>query len=847
LHLLKRLSAKPNGDRVDDRLRKELLKLLYETMPVVLAVNLANGTIIAAVFVGSLSSILVVGWWILLVIMIGLRTAALLGYRRDDKQRKNWASVAVVGSGCSGVLWGVAGFFFNVPGDETYRLVLVFILAGMAAGAVNYLTAHLPAFFAFMFPMGIPFILRLLLDGTPNHVVIAGACSIYLCAVIFIGRRCHSWLVDSLLLRFENADLVQSLERRVEERTAQLTESNERLSKDIVERQRAEATLADFGDRQAAVSAFGQRALTGVDLETLCNEAVTLVANGLGVSQSAIWEHVPETRSFVLRADKGLPVHSKPSVALPDGWSSPVGFAFGTATSITSDNLGSEQRFTPNRFAHLSEAASVAEVLIPGGDRPFGVLEVGDRDGRSFADGDISFMQSIANMLAAAIERIKVEQDIQRMALEDPLTGLPNRALFRDHLQQGLARIKRSGGLLAVLLIDLDHFKDVNDTLGHPTGDRLLAEVAERLRGSLRQSDPPARLGGDEFALILPDLPSPENAASVAQKVISQLAKPFYLDEHEIYFGGSVGITICPTDGDDADRLLRNADLALYRAKKEGRNTYQFYAPDMTLQVEARKSLERDLRHAISGHEFALHFQPQYDVVDNRLIGAEALLRWWHPRLGALMPGEFIPVAEASGLVVPLGAWVLERACEHAHAWRRSRLPPVITAVNMSPSQCRRGDLVKTIDRIARRAGGDLGWLELEVTEQLFMPPDDVESVTVLRRLRERGATISIDDFGKGYSSLGRLQGLPVNKVKIDKCFVRGLGRSRDAELIVRAIIALCRSLGLMVIAEGVESEEQLSFLRAEGCHAAQGYHLGRPMPADLFTRLLREHARRSA
>jgi diguanylate cyclase (GGDEF)-like protein len=391
------------------------------------------------------------------------------------------------------------------------------------------------------------------------------------------------------------------------------------------------------------------------------------------------------------------------------------------------------------------------------------------------------------------------------------------------------------------MLLDLDHFKDVNDTLGHPSGDRLLAAVAARLRTCSWDSEPPARLGGDEFALILSDLSDREHAAATARKVIGSIAEPFFVDGHEIRLGASIGITICPNDDEDPDNLLRNADLALYRAK-EGRNMYQFYEVEMAAQVESRKALERDLRWALSDigdGGLDVYYQPQIDLRERRVAATEALLRWEHPKRGFLLPDAFIPVAEISGLVVPLGAWVLERACEQVSAWRRSGFPKLIMAVNLSLSQCRRGDLVASIERFAERAGCDLNWLELEVTEQLFMPLEGAACVDSFRFLQKLGVTVSIDDFGTGYSSLGRLQGLPVDKIKIDKCFVKGLGRSRDAESIVRAMVALGRSLGLTVVAEGVENQEQLDFLAAEGCHGVQGFHLAPPLPAADMARLL--------
>ena len=434
-------------------------------------------------------------------------------------------------------------------------------------------------------------------------------------------------------------------------------------------------------------------------------------------------------------------------------------------------------------------------------------------------------------------ERRRTEDRIRRLALHDSLTSLPNRALFQDRLQQALAEARRHDRRVALLLLDLDHFKDINDTLGHTAGDRFLKEVAQRLDACVRASDTVARLGGDEFALILTELRQPEDAAVLARRAVRMVAEGMRLDNQEIQTTASIGITIYPTDSEDADQLLRYADLALYRAKAEGRNTYRFYAAAMGAQVEARRALERDLRTALERGELELHFQPQLDLATGHIDGAEALARWRHPTRGSVPPSEFIPLAETSGLIVPLGAWALREALRQACAWRDAGLPPLTVAVNLSPAQCRNGDLARTTGRALRTTGLEPRWLELEVTENLFLHPDN-GPFDSLQRLRKQGVRVSLDDFGTGYSSLGRLRRLPVDKIKIDGSFTAGIGCDPDSEAIVRAVIRLGRSLGLRVVAEGVETNVQCAFLQAEGCHAAQGFYIARPLPAGDFAAL---------
>ena len=437
-------------------------------------------------------------------------------------------------------------------------------------------------------------------------------------------------------------------------------------------------------------------------------------------------------------------------------------------------------------------------------------------------------------------ERRQAEERTRHLALHDALTGLPNRTLFHDRLEHALAEAQRHGRRAGLLLLDLDHFKDINDTLGHTAGDRVLVEVARRLDACVRASDTAARLGGDELALILTELRRPEDAAAVARKAMQVMAKPFRLDSREMHATTSIGIALYPNDGEDADQLLRAADMALYRAKGQGRNAFRFYAAEMSAQVEARKALECDLRRALECDELTLEFQPQFEFAAGRIVGAEALARWWHPRLGSVPPAQFIPLAESSGLIVPLGAWVLREACRQTRSWRDAGLPDLPMAVNLSLAQCRSGDLARSIRRILRASGLEARALELEVTESLFLSPGDGH-LRDLYRLHTEGVRVSIDDFGTGFSSLGRLRQLPVDQIKIDQSFVAGLGHSPDAEAIVCAVIRLGRSLGLRVMAEGVETGAQCDFLRAEGCDAAQGFHMARPLPPDQFAALLRE------
>ena len=436
-------------------------------------------------------------------------------------------------------------------------------------------------------------------------------------------------------------------------------------------------------------------------------------------------------------------------------------------------------------------------------------------------------------------ERANAESKAHYLAHYDLLTGLPNRALYRDRLLQAMAQGKRSNTLLAVMFIDIDHFKDVNDTLGHAVGDELLKEIAQRIRSCLRESDTVARFGGDEFGLIQTNLSTVEGAADLAERIITTLSQSYFINGHEIHSGASIGITIYPFDDHDADDLLKNADMAMYKAKREGRSRFQFYVAELNQIVQRRALLERDLRVALQKDQFRLHYQPQLDLVHGRVIGVEALLRWHHPERGDISPVEFIPVAESSGLIMDIGDWVLHTACRQARAWQDAGLPPVRVAVNLSAVQFRHKHLLETITQALRESSLEPRWLEVELTESLIMK-DVTATIETLQHLHTLGVQISVDDFGTGYSSLSYLTRFPISKIKLDKSFVRDIDKL-DGAAIARTVITLGHSLNMKVMAEGVETEAQLHFLREHACNEVQGYYFSRPMPAGAIERLLRQ------
>lgn len=445
----------------------------------------------------------------------------------------------------------------------------------------------------------------------------------------------------------------------------------------------------------------------------------------------------------------------------------------------------------------------------------------------------------IAYLLVARMRKLvkNAEAHLDYLAHIDPITGLPNRHAFNERLAFALARVDRQGGSAGLLLLDLDNFKIVNDTLGHHSGDILLRVVARRLLECLRSGDVLCRIGGDEFAVIL-ETTGPTDGEGVAERILSALTAPFDVDVHEIYVTASVGISRYPEDARDLETLTRNADTAMYQAKGKGKNAFERFRPELDQRVQKRLSLENSLRKAVERGELMLYYQPQVSLKDGRLVGLEALLRWKHPDVGLISPAEFIPVAEDSGLIVPIGRWVLRTACRQVATWRDAGLGPINVSVNLSVRQTRDPHLLHDILDVLRETGVRPGQLELEITESVLMDNVNV-NVDLLTRLRYEGIRLAIDDFGTGYSSMAYLKRFPIDQVKIDRTFVRDIPGNGDDEAITSAIIAMAHNLGLSVVAEGVETAAQLDFLRGAGCDIMQGYYFAEPRPADQVTAFL--------
>ena len=580
------------------------------------------------------------------------------------------------------------------------------------------------------------------------------------------------------------------------------------------------------------------RTVTATAIDELLANAVSVVAEGLKADCCRLLRVAPDGRRWMLEAGSGW----------DESWSGREWFEAETDTQLEYllqqpapllvEDYAAETRFACPAMLAAHGIRGGLEVLIGRSGAPWGILGGFSRQPGVIAPERVNFLQGIADALGTALERAHAEERLAWLAQYDTLTGLPNRDLFHERLGQSLVTAERDGCQLGILYIDLDGFKNVNDAHGHNAGDELLRLVARRLEACVREGDTVGRLGGDEFAIVIGNLATADDAELVAEQVVAQLAQPFDLDGRETLITASIGISIYPGDGTDASLLLKNADTAMYQGKEQGRNNFQNYSVELDEEATGRRQLAQELRLAVARDEFELHYQPQVALDSGRVVGIEAMLRWWHPERGMLAAAEFIGVAEESGLIVQIGEWVFETACRQTMEWQRAGYPDLFVTVNVSPVEIRRGKVVQHAQRALERSGLAPCHLEIELTESVGV--DDAEAYTnTLAELRELGISLAIDDFGTGYSSLSSLKDFPISKVKIDQTFTRDIVFNPDDAAIVQAVIAMAHHLQLEVVSKGVESERQAGFLRRCRCDIAQGFLFGAPMQAADFKELL--------
>ncbi len=647
------------------------------------------------------------------------------------------------------------------------------------------------------------------------------------------------------------------LEQRVAERTRDLAAKNAELESEVAERKLAEERLRLRSERllyhrnQLLELARRDRA----DFASSLGEILAVACATLRLDRAGFWRMLPDRRGLICeavhRADGGE--DPAPVPAAVDAAEHPEYFSAISANEIVAaEDVSSHPATRSLDPAYLRPLGVVSTLDVPvwlaGRVVGMACLEA-TRARREWRPEEIDFATGIATVIALAIEasqRRDAEDRLLRLAHYDGLTGLPNRNLLADRLRQALALAARHRERVALMFLDLDRFKNINDSLGHHVGDQVLKEVATRLTRTLRSGDTVARLGGDEFVIVLQEVRELADAATVAQNLLHELAPPCFVDGRELHLSASIGITLYPDDGRDPDALMKNADAAMYHVKDAGRNGYQFFAATMNQQANRRLAVENELRRAMRRNELVLYYQPQVDLARGEVRAVEALLRWRHPERGLVMPGGFIGFAEDGGLAHVLGEWTLRAACEQSRRWQREGLAPVPIAVNLSARAFRVRTLADSLRSILTETGVEPGLVELEITETAMMQPSK-QTIEMLSELSAMGVQIAVDDFGTGYSSLAYLKRFPIDKLKIDRSFVRDLPGDADAAAITQATISLAKNLGLRVVAEGVETPGQLEFLRAHDCHIVQGFLLCPPLEPAETARIFRRESVASA
>ncbi|MEX6664389.1 EAL domain-containing protein [Pseudomonas sp. W2-17] len=599
---------------------------------------------------------------------------------------------------------------------------------------------------------------------------------------------------------------------------------------DITDRKEFEDAILDNARRQNLIALFGQQALTEESVSALGELAALTAAQGLNMSKAALLVVERVSHRIILNARTGFA-----SVDTRSGYTNEFlsGMGFSGGLEIISDTPDATYKLLSVDTVDAERIGSRVEVDIPCGDAFKGVLGVYATAGQPFTREDVSYLQTLANLLAAALERDNAKKRLTYLAENDSLTHLPNRWFLNNYLHAEISRSSSAPSAISVMFIDLDRFKTVNDTMGHSVGDELLIQASRRLEEYIDDDSLVARLGGDEFSIVVTQAAYSESSIkSLATRIVDALAKPFNLRGQDIFVSASVGIANYPFDGDDAGVILKHADTAMYHAKKSGRNTFKFYAAEMNESAVKRLQTETLLRGALDRDEFILHFQPKVNLTDGSISGLEALLRWNHPELGLVSPADFIPMLEDTGLIIPVGEWVIRKVCETLKNWEDANLGVVPIAINLSARQLQVKGLAKTVRHILEEYGIHPALLEFELTESVLMIEPE-SAVEILREIKSYGIGLSVDDFGTGYSSLAYLKRFPIDTLKIDRMFIKDITSNHEDAAITRAVIVLAHELDLNVIAEGVETSDQLELLVKHGCDQIQGYLFSKPVTSD--------------
>jgi diguanylate cyclase (GGDEF)-like protein/PAS domain S-box-containing protein len=790
----------PPGQAMADNLHAEQIRLLFRFSLVGYLATLLVVFILGAILWDDLSRPALFAWFIAVALVAVGRYFLYKSFIHRNPPASEmtlWEGRFIAGTVLAGICWMLIGTYLLPDGTRlAQRLSVVMLVTLLMTGAVAYYAPHRYVYKIIAFLGLVPLAATLGASGERNQMFLSGLILLLAGLLPYVHARVHNALVDSLRTRRARETLSTEL---ASERN-RLQEANEALAEEMVERLKAQQ--GELLAAQKLRMHFERTPLAVIEWDRRYR-IIAWNPAAEGIFGFPLYEALGKSVPALLASDTERGNLDEMCRELVDS-------SEGNKTTLA--NVTRAGRTIHCEWYNTPLVDSVGKVI-----------------------GFASLVQDIT-------ERLDTERTIHYMAHHDALTGLPNRRLMQDRLNQAIMAARRKQRHVAVLFLDLDRFKVVNDTLGHDTGDFILKDVARRLSTCVREVDTVSREGGDEFVVILPDLERPEHARFVADKVLKELSRPVEIGGHEIHITPSIGISHYPNDATDVQQLLKHADNAMYQAKDAGRNTIRFFTNDLNFLLAKRLEVEGRLRKAIENEEFFLRYQPQVQIDSGRISGMEALIRWNDPQRGEIYPKDFIFVAEELGLIVPIGEWVFRTACTQLKQWEEDGLPPVTISINISPRQFMSRRLVATLLAIVRETGADPRYVELEITETMIMRNVE-QSIETLAQLRSVGMQVAVDDFGVGYSSLGQLKRLPATSMKIDRSFIMNVPEDAQSGSITEAIIAMAKRLKLRVIAEGVESRAQLDFLRANHCDAFQGFLFSRPVTSLEATAMLKAQA----